>query len=97
MLKKGVIFLGKQILKLWFLGYKIWTSVGPPPPLLPSLKFASGAPVQIIRAQIWVKKILSTFKGIKCFENPGKGVTVFASNRIQFPIVNIEMHLFSLS
>ena len=32
MLKKVVIFLGRQILKLWFFGYKIRTSVGPPPP-----------------------------------------------------------------
>ena len=39
MLKKVVIFLGRQILKLWFFGYKIWTSVGPL-----SLKFVSKAP-----------------------------------------------------
>ena len=28
-LKKLIIFLGRQILKLWFFGYIIWTSVGP--------------------------------------------------------------------
>ena len=39
--KKVVIFLGKQILKLWFLGIK-YEPLSPPP--LPSLKFVSGTP-----------------------------------------------------
>ena len=43
MFKKVVIFLDRQILKLWFfLGIKYELLLDPPPP--PSLKFVSGAP-----------------------------------------------------
>ena len=54
--KNVVNFLGRQILKLWFFGYKIWISVRPPPSP-PSLicVFVSGAPgSQVIHSLFWM-------------------------------------------